>query len=518
MPVSCDIGNAGTVSAPETRCGFPAGLPRHVAHRPGGCPVSRWFGELGLDGSCRSNSPHASFITGPEEARFRLESCHRLFILHDDTVVCDMHPMASLFRRIGPGLITVCVVVGPGSLLTSSKVGAQYGYQLLWVLLLAVVLMLVYMSLGARLGVMADAPPGELIRRRFGSWLTTLIGVAVFIIAATFQFANNLGVLAAVDSWSSEWNLLPIGKVGVLIALNLGATAFLLGSRSFYKPLERIMTVFVAMMLVAFLINMCFAQPRWSEVLGGLIPEPDLLLGDSADWVTIIAWVGTTFSVAIAYFQAYLVRQKGWTRSDLASGMLDVAVAATLLGLITLMITVTAAAALKGNDLKNISAVAAQLEPTFGVWGKRLFCIGLFSAAYSSYLVNSSIGGFLLADGMQLGTSTEDRWPRRFAVAVLLIGMVVAIYIALTGGDIVPAILFAQAITVVLAPLLGIVILSLTNSKSIMGKHTNGWLLNTLAGFGLLMLFVLSGYILTQKVIPTVSNWVATSSDTVQGN
>ncbi|MEC8510120.1 MAG: divalent metal cation transporter, partial [Planctomycetota bacterium] len=71
-----------------------------------------------------------------------------------------MSSKKSLFSRVGPGLITVCVVVGPGSIVTSSNVGAQFGFELLWVLLVAVILMLTFMTLGARLGVMADSNPG----------------------------------------------------------------------------------------------------------------------------------------------------------------------------------------------------------------------------------------------------------------------------------------------------------------------------------------------------------------------
>ena len=114
-----------------------------------------------------------------------------------------MSSKKSLFSRVGPGLITVCVVVGPGSIVTSSNVGAQFGFELLWVLLVAVILMLTFMTLGARLGVMADSNPGDLIRQRWGRWLTLVLGISVFTIAATFQFANNLGVIAAIESWSS---------------------------------------------------------------------------------------------------------------------------------------------------------------------------------------------------------------------------------------------------------------------------------------------------------------------------
>ena len=113
----------------------------------------------------------------------------------------------------------------------------------------------------------------------------------------------------------------------------------------------------------------------------------------------------------------------------------------------------------------------------------------------------------MLADGLGLGSTTSDPWPRRFAVIVLTIGLVVAIVMKLMGGSIVPAIVFAQALTVVVAPLLGLILIVLTNSKELMGKHTNGVFLNTLAGLGLVMLFVLSGYVVSQKIVPKIQSW-----------
>ena len=99
-------------------------------------------------------------------------------------------------RGIGPGLITACVVIGPGSILTSSKVGANSGYSMLWVVVISVAFMMVYMMLGAKLGAVAAEAPCDLIRSKAGSWLAILVGVCVFFISAAFQSGNNLGVAA----------------------------------------------------------------------------------------------------------------------------------------------------------------------------------------------------------------------------------------------------------------------------------------------------------------------------------
>lgn len=72
------------------------------------------------------------------------------------------------YKRIGPGLITACVVIGPGSITTSSQVGAKYGYSVLWVVLVSVALMLSFMTMAARLGVVAGESPATLITRHAG--------------------------------------------------------------------------------------------------------------------------------------------------------------------------------------------------------------------------------------------------------------------------------------------------------------------------------------------------------------
>ena len=66
------------------------------------------------------------------------------------------------YYRLGPGLITACVVIGPGSIVSSSKVGANQQYSMLWVVAISVVFMMLYMTIGARLGVLAEKAPGDL--------------------------------------------------------------------------------------------------------------------------------------------------------------------------------------------------------------------------------------------------------------------------------------------------------------------------------------------------------------------
>ena len=396
------------------------------------------------------------------------------------------------YQSIGPGLITACVVIGPGSILTSSKVGARNGFDLTWIVVLSVIFMMAFMQMGARLGAVLKESPGTVIARRAGRWLAVVIGISIFFIASAFQFGNNLGVDSAFKSY--------VDFDYIVIVFNGLAIAFLFVFKDLYKAIEKLMMCFVGLMLVSFALNLGFALSSMPDVQPVVPRDPDAPFLD----ISLLGLVGTTFVIAAAYYQAYLVQQKGWTRNEIHDGLIDARVGSVLMAVITLMIMCTAAAVLRGKTLGNVDDVAEQLAPLFGDLGKPLFCIGLFSAAYSSFLVNSMIGGFILSDGLGLGTKPSGLAPRLLTAAVLLTGMGVALYVILTDTQPVPAIVAAQAVTVLAAPLIGGVMLWLTNSKEVMGEDTNSLLVNVVGGIGLLLLLAMAWYTAADKVWPAI--------------
>jgi Mn2+/Fe2+ NRAMP family transporter len=355
--------------------------------------------------------------------------------------------------------------------------------------------MLTFIQMAARLGVVAKESPGQLLAARAGRWLAVLIGVSIFFVASAFQFGNNLGVHSAFEAYFEFDN--------IVIIFNAVAIAFLFFFKNLYRALEKLMMGFVGLMLLAFAANLLFAKPNPTEWAQGLVPNA---IG-SLD-ISVLGLVGTTFAIAAAYFQIYLVRQKGIKREDLPASLIDSRLGVLLMAAITLMIMGTAAAALKGVQLGGAADVAVQLKPLFGSWGKALFCLGLFSAAYSSFIINSMVGGFVLSDGLGLGSGPEDKWPRYLTAAVLIIGMGVAMFVIKTGTKPLAAIVMAQAVTVIVAPLLAAVLLWLCNREDIMGKDRNGPLINALGGVGFVLLLVMAGNTAVYKVWPEVRVWL----------
>jgi manganese transport protein len=396
-------------------------------------------------------------------------------------------PGKRFLSALGPAIITASVVLGPGSILANSTTGANFGYSLAWVLVIAVVLMIGMVALSTRLGVLMEGTFGEEIARRAGRPGAVVVGVTIFLIAGCFQFSNNLGVLFAIEPFARQDNITI--KYVAIVAMNLLAISALLCARNLYKAIERLMKFLVAMMVCGFVGNLIMARPDLKAILTGLIPSlpegaletivPRRVAGDDGtmriiDRLTpVVAMIGTTFSIAAAYYQSYLVRQKGWTKADYKTGITDTLTGIGMLGFISFVIMCTASAAFYQNpdvqlpENPTAADFAMQLEPTFGPTAMYLFCMGIFAGAFSSFLVNALVGGALLSDGCGKGGRMEDSGVRVATVAALLLGMFVALYTVHQGESPGKLILFAQALTVIGNPLVAAVILWLATRKDI---------------------------------------------------
>jgi len=376
-----------------------------------------------------------------------------------------------LLSSIGPAVIVAAVVLGPGSILTSSKVGAQEGYSMLWVLALAAVLMAATVALAGRLGLAFAQTPCRELADRLGRPAAAALGIIVFLIIACFQASNNLAVLTALESLAPGGGISP---VAVLVGLNLVIVIVLFGLRGIYRPVEKAMMAMVLVMILGFLANMIVAKPSLAAAVEGLVPGfkesgsffPKKIDGVLVDpWWPIATLFATTFSVVGAFYQAYLVREKGWTIADQRRGLVDAAVGICVLAGLTAMIMLTAASAFHGKvdpaSLKSAADVAVQLEPTFGAGAKVVFSLGILAGALSSFLVNAMIGGHVLADGLGKHGTLNSLTTRTCTAAALIAGAGFALWASAGGGDLVLLIVIAHGMTLLGIPALAAAMLYL---------------------------------------------------------
>jgi Mn2+/Fe2+ NRAMP family transporter len=413
----------------------------------------------------------------------------------------------AFFLALGPAVIVASVVLGPGSILSNSKVGAAYGFSMVWVLVLAAGLMTCMVALGARLGVVLKGTMCEELASRTGRWSAVLVGLTIFLICAGFQFGNNLGVLASIDPWLPEaqekegvGQFLTVSNLIVLL-LNLAIIAFLFGLRKLYRPIELLMMVLVGLMILAFFGNFLYLL-----VSGGAAPAPAEAVaapaaaapsGDAL--IAVIGLIGTTFSIAGAFYQAYLVREKGWGLVDLRQGMIDSVAGISMLGAISLVIMLTAAISFYGRDvqLNTVADVARALQPLFGPAAVVLFSLGLFAGAFSSFMVNAMIGGAMLSDGLGLGGKMDFLSTKAFTTVALLLGMLVAIFVP--ADHRVGLLVFAQAATVIGLPLLAVTMFYLATRPDLVGDRAVPLWMKLAALIGMIVVMI-SAYRLGQKV------------------
>ena len=401
------------------------------------------------------------------------------------------------WKSIGPALITACVVFGPGSLLISSKVGATYGYELIWLLLMTGLLMGTFLTMSARIGVVGGATPCTLLARELGRPAAIVVGTTLCLICGAFQFSNNLAFAAAAGAFFPK-EAVP----WVLIAINALVIVFLFFAKQVYRILERLMKVMVAVILVCFLFNLVVAEPNLLGILRGLIPGipegvtfslPKVVDGTVVDPMILIAsLLGTTFSVAGAFYQGNLVREKGWKIEDYRNSLGDSIAGVCVLTSVSLIIMITSATVIFGQPAENIGVLAKSLEPLLGPVAYWVFCIGLIAVATNPFMINAIIGGSILADGMGMPSKLSDRGPRFFTVGVLLLGMGIAMVALQSGQKPITLIVFGQALTVLGNPLMAASILYLANNKKIMGERRNAWWVNVLGAVGFIIVLFMA--------------------------
>lgn len=376
--------------------------------------------------------------------------------------------MRNAFKSIGPAIVVAAVVLGPGSILTSSKVGASLGLLGLPVVLLSTLLMIAMVALSATLGAVFENSVCDELAKRLGRAAAIAIGVILFGVVALFQSSNNLALVGSLEPMLGDRDVALGFQISLLIGFNLVMIALLYLVRDLYKTVENVMKVLIGLVSFAFVLNAIavFTSPTTVQKV---VPDAPI------DWLSLLGMIGTTMSVGGAFYQSYLVRENGWKVEQLPKAIKDSVISISALGLITALLLLTAWKIFYGLpnpvDLKSVADVARQLEPLFGRSATAIFCIGILAGALSSFLVNALIGGTVLSDAFGLGSKLTDRWPLHFTSAALLIGMLVAVARLLSNEGTVHLITFAQALTVVGSPALAATLLYLGTRPELTGER-----------------------------------------------
>lgn len=388
------------------------------------------------------------------------------------------------WERIGPGLIISASFIGPGTITTATVTGSSYGYALAWAITFSIIATIILQEMSARLGIATGKGLGEALRETFRHPLLRLLMVVLIVAAigvggASYAGGDTTGTalgLAGLTGLPSELLIVVVGLVifGLLVT----------GS---YKLVERVLVVMVAVLAAVFFLTMIVVRPDVGAILRGVF-VPDV---PSGALLTTVALIGTTVVPYNLFLHANLAQEK-WsglpTGRALRDAKQDAIISIAIGGIITLAIMITAAAAMwtKGVTAESGADMATQLEPLLGPAAKYVFALGLFAAGLTS-AVAGPLGAAYAICGV-MGWGSDLRSPRFKAVwiAVMLIGIV----IALSGVNPIQVIVLAQAANGLLLPIVAGFLLVVMSRKSILGEHTNGPIATTL---GVIVFLVVTG-------------------------
>src|SRR5690606_14796256 len=366
--------------------------------------------------------------------------------------------MKRLLNILGPGIITAALVFGPSKMTITSKMGADYEYSLLWIVLVALFFMGIYTAMCSRIGVVHDKSLLTLIKERFGKGIGVAIGVGIFLVATSFQAGNGIGVGIAIgEATGTPMYIWIIVFTAIAIAL--------LFFPSFYKIMEKVMLILVLLMLTCFMATLFLAEIQFDKLFTGFVPTiPNGSLG------LLIAFTASCFSLVGAFYQTYLIQE----RRKLTQNAVNIKdsergafTGVAILGFMSAAVMICAAAVLfpKGIHVGSAAEMGKALEPLFGKHASSLFFVGLFGAAFSSLVGNATVGGALLGDALGFGSSLNSKKVKILISVVMILGCVVAISFGRLPLEL---IVLAQSVTIFLVPFIGVSIYLIANNKSIM--------------------------------------------------
>ena len=372
--------------------------------------------------------------------------------------------MFERLKRLGPGVLVTAAFIGPGTVTTSTLAGANYGYALLWALLLATFATIILQEMAARLGTVTQKGLAEVLldALRHSTWkwpLILLIGIALFAGNSAFEAGNLAGAALGVDA------IVPGTFRSAIVVLVLLSSLILIKGN--YQQIERLLVSLVLLMAIAFVLTFIVVKPDLGAMLSGMF-KPSM---PSGSLLTIIALIGTTVVPYNLFLHASAAKNRWSGAKDLKTAKTDTILSVGLGGLIAVLIVSTASASLfaKGISVNSANEMAIQFEPLFGSWAKYLMGIGLFAAGLSSAITAPLATAYALSDISQLSGEAKVRAFRWISLSVLIIGAGFAL------ADIKPikVILLAQFANGLLLPIVTGFLLFAMNHRDLLGDYAN---------------------------------------------
>ena len=367
---------------------------------------------------------------------------------------------------VGPGLLAGLSDDDPAGITTYSVLGADHGYQLLWVLLLSTVALVMFHGLAARMGVVTGQGLIGLVRQRYGVRVGGTVLIALVIANIGTTCAEFAGIAAGFELF------------GISRYISVPATAVIVSMLVLRGSFHRVEHVLLALSTVflAYIASGVLARPDWGAAAKGLVVPSMPMNGATIAIVT--ATVGTTLAPwGLSFIQSYAVDKK-LRAEDLALERIDVVTGAVLTGVIGFFVVVACAATLhrEGRSITDAADAAVALQPLAGDTAATLFAVGLICAALlaASVLPLSTAYSVCEYAGVEAALDDPIGEARTFYVSFGLVTALGAVAVLIPGAPLVTILVGTQVLNAVLLIPLLIAMIGTGRDRDLMGEFTIG--------------------------------------------
>ena len=358
--------------------------------------------------------------------------------------------------------------IGPGTITTAAKAGANFQFDLLWTLVFSTIACLVLQEAAARLSIVSNKSLGTAIAETFGQakggWMVFILIIGAIIIgSAAYQTGNLLGASEGILLLSNFTTLQVILVLGILAGFALLFPSL--------QILARSLGFLVVLMGFAFITTAILIKPDTSAILSGsFIPQMP-----EGSGLLILGLIGTTV-VPYNIFLGSGLTDKTQTIKEMRFGI-SVAI---ILGGLTSMAVLIVGSSIDGEF--TYAALGQTLGNKLGSWAVWFFGFGLFAAGFSSSITAPLASAITARDLFQ--HKNPKKWAQNgiYFKAIWGLVLITGISFGLAGFKPIPAIIAAQALNGLILPFISIFLWFAINNSSLMGKNKNSKLQNILFG------------------------------------
>jgi len=395
--------------------------------------------------------------------------------------------IGALLPFAGPAFVASVAYMDPGNFATNIAGGARFGYRLLWVVVLANLMAMLFQALSAKLGIATGKNLAELSRDH----APKPVALAMWIVSEFGAMATDLAeFLGAIVALYLLFHIPMLAGALITAAITYAILAL---HRFGFRTMEALIGSLVGVIAICYVVETLLSRPQWNEILHhSLVPW----LGGSSSLLLAVGIVGATVMPHAIYLHSALTQERVVTDSSERRARIvrfayaDVIVALTIAGVVNLAMMYMSAAVFHATGHSNVADIATAyrtLTPLLGNLAAVVFLISLLASGISSSVVGTMAGQVIMQSFVGF---TVPLWVRR------VITMLPALIVVALGANVTQTLVLSQVVLSFVLPVPVIALVWLGSRRATMGPLVNGPWTTALAAAAAVVIIALNGVLL----------------------